>query len=133
MNHQQNIDHFKKKWNYLDYHVEKWLKMAAPMLTLNAKRKYGSSQLLWRHLLINMNTNTKPPIYRGSGLIRLTHSSGNLFQSFNTLWENMYFLMSNLCPLLSLSIQKKHIFTQPLISMHYFKNLDLVATNSSRF
>ena len=40
------------------------------------------------------------------------HSSGNLFQSFTTLWENVYFLISNLewlftkarlCPLVMLS------------------------------
>ena len=45
-------------------------------------------------------------------LVALTHSSGNLFQSFTTLWENVYFLISNLewlftkarlCPLVMLS------------------------------
>ena len=45
-------------------------------------------------------------------LVALMHSSGNLFQSFTTLWENVYFLISNLewlftkarlCPLVMLS------------------------------
>ena len=45
-------------------------------------------------------------------LVALMHSSGNLFQSFTTLWENVYFLISNLewhftkarlCPLVVLS------------------------------
>ena len=43
------------------------------------------------------------------------HSSGNLFQSFTTLWGNVYFLISNLewlftkarlCPLVMLSFFK---------------------------
>ena len=45
-------------------------------------------------------------------LVALMHSSGNLFQSFTTLWENVHFLVSNLewhftkarlCPLVLLS------------------------------
>ena len=53
------------------------------------------------------------------------HSSGNLFQSFTTLWENVYFLISNLewlftkarlCPLVMLSFFiLKNISSYPCI------------------
>ena len=55
------------------------------------------------------------------------HSSGNLFQSFTTLWENVYFLISNL----------EWLFTKarlcPLVMLSFFilKNISLFNPNAT--
>ena len=68
------------------------------------------------------------------------HSSGNLFQSFTTLWENVYFLISNLewlftkarlCPLVMLSffILKNISLFNPSYPCIILKTLRAVATD----
>ena len=78
-------------------------------------------------------------------LLAPTQSADNLFHSFTILWENENFLISSLhcffanatpCPLVLSSLtldREKNISVNIFIPIQYFKNLNLISSQSSGF